>query len=241
MKQAAYRRTKVFTVILVQTFCPHPSIEQREPDEQIDRAVTVVLKFVTFNLSRSHRLFSGGTFQNLDPRFFVNGNDHYPVLPQESNSLVIPKDFEGPGDCEDIPDRGLPIAKAMGLEMTGVQDIVHGRVVDARNDFLFNGCQLEAAGRSVRNVPANRGRVLAGQSLNALPGRQRKNTRTTRTWRIIQSRLKPTVAIAFANTPDRRRILINLVGHGQHSLTVSAAQQDTGPSCYALTDVAVAQ
>jgi len=90
MKQAAYRRTKVFTVILVQTFCPHPSIEQREPDEQIDRAVTVVLKFVTFNLSRSHRLFGAGTFQNLDARFFVNGNDHYPLLPQESNSLVIP-------------------------------------------------------------------------------------------------------------------------------------------------------
>ena len=156
----------MFPLILVETFCPHSPIEQSETHQQIECSVTNVIKLVPFNLTGSHQLFSGGPFQDLDARFFIQGDHNDALLPQPSDSLVIPKDFQGSGDGQRVPDRRLPIAKSMGLEMACSQDVVNRRMINARDEVLFDGCLFQAPRRPAQDIPADTERLLARQVLN---------------------------------------------------------------------------
>ena len=93
MQKAPHGRSKMRPVIAVETFGPHPSIIQRQPRQQVDRPVSVIFKFLPFDLPRPHQLGRRGPFEDLQIGLFVQSQDPFAALPQRLDALVIPQNF----------------------------------------------------------------------------------------------------------------------------------------------------
>lgn len=124
VQQAPHGGPKMFTIVLVQAFGPHPSIIERESDQQIDSAMTQILKLLPFDPTGLHPLGGGGSFKHLNIGFFIQGNHHFAALPKTRDPFVIPENFDGSGNRHLIPHRRLPITRAMRLQASRTQDVV---------------------------------------------------------------------------------------------------------------------
>ena len=87
---------------------------------------------------------------------------------QTLNSLVIPEDFQRSLHGFVIPDRRLPVAKAMRLQISRAQNIPHRRLMDAVYVLQRARGLSQAPLRPMRHLPADRGRRLTGQRFNRL-------------------------------------------------------------------------
>src|SRR3972149_5734555 len=134
----------------------------------MDRAMSVILKFRAFNLAGPHRLFGGGSFENLKVGLLVHGQDHLTLLPQALDSLVIPENFAGPFDSFVIPDGRLPPTQVVRLQVGFTQNVADRRVMNAIHIFLLHCSLSQTAMRPVGQAPTRRGWLATRESFNLL-------------------------------------------------------------------------
>src|SRR3989338_2332242 len=192
MQQTSQGRTKMLAIILVQALGPHMPGVNRQARQQVERAMPDVIKFLTLALTGAHRLFGRGPFQNLQVGLLVHGQDHFALVPQALDSLVIPEDLEGSFDRFLIPDRGLPPPQAMRMQIGCAQDVADGHVRDAVDQILLHGGLRQAALRPMCLTSTHGRRFTTGEPFNPVAfasGKKRAGDRSGahRTTRLANS------------------------------------------------------
>src|SRR5258708_24897979 len=158
----------MFAIILVQAFRSHMPVVQGQRRQQVERAMPVVFKLLSLNLTGPHQL-DRSSLQYLQIGLFIHGDDHFTPPPQAVNSLVIPENSERARDGFLIPDGGLPSARAMGLNVSRAQEIAHSGGMYAFNNFLVHGRSGQTAQRPMCDRPTHRSRRTPSQAFNRLP------------------------------------------------------------------------
>jgi hypothetical protein len=162
MQPTSKSGTKVFAIVLIQTLGPHVPAIHRQPCQQVDGAMPIVIKFLAFNPTRLHELRRMSELQNLQVGLFIARQKHLTVLPQAFDPLVIPKDFERPLNGLLVPDRGFPVARLMRLQIGRAQNLPNRGVVDGLDIFLLNHRLRQTSIRPMGYVPIHAGRFATG-------------------------------------------------------------------------------
>ena len=111
---------EMFAIILVQTFSRHMSVIDDQASQQIDGTMSDILERLMFELAAAHRFRRLRSLQRLQIGLLIRTDDDLTALPQTLNPLVIPEDFQRAFDRFIIPDRRLPVAKTMRLQLRNI-------------------------------------------------------------------------------------------------------------------------
>lgn len=169
VKKSFDSRSEVFSIVSIQTLCPHPTVVDSQAAQQINRAVASILKFLPFDLSRTTALNRPCPFQHLQVGLLVDTHHDLAVCPQPVRAFVAPEDLGGLLYCSFIPDRRLPVAKTVRLQIGSPQNVRHRREMHCVEDLVTNGLTLQTAHRPVRQFKSVIGRIAARQVFQPHP------------------------------------------------------------------------
>ena len=123
----------MLTVIIVKTPSSHLSIMKNECCNEVDSAMTDILKLTSLYHPRNHQFCRTSPLQSLQVGFFVQADDNCSHIMQLVNVLVTPKNATCTTPELLIQDWRFPIPTAMGLQIRCLQD--QG---DCRVRYLWN-------------------------------------------------------------------------------------------------------
>ena len=83
-------RAEMLTVVAFQHPTRHLSLIAIELDPEVDDTLPNVLKRLSFDLPRTHRLSCGGAFQSLEARLLIQADDPFATRVQAGDLLITP-------------------------------------------------------------------------------------------------------------------------------------------------------
>jgi hypothetical protein len=83
-------RAEMLTVVAFQHPTRHLSIIDIELDQEVDDTMPNVLKLLSFDFPRTHRLSCSGAFQSLDARLLIQAEDPFATSVQAGDLLITP-------------------------------------------------------------------------------------------------------------------------------------------------------
>ena len=162
-------RTKVRTIIGIQTCSPHLPVVRRHRHQQVNRTVTNVLELLLLNMAWDHQADRPGPLQDLDAGLLIHTDHQNPALQQPRRTFIAPQDLGRLPDSLCVPNRGLPVSPTMGLQCGNVQNVCDRRVVDRRHNLQAYRHRLQRTYRPMRQFQPVLGRWGTRQVLNPRP------------------------------------------------------------------------
>src|SRR5512132_1087587 len=121
---------KVLAVVPSEAEAAHLARGDDEHGQKVHRPVPDGLELLALDLAATHRLRSAAAFEHLDVRLLVDTEHDLALRGQNQSVFVAPEDLRGALDERCVELRGLPVARAMGLQVSCSQKERDGRVRD---------------------------------------------------------------------------------------------------------------
>lgn len=152
LRDLTQRPQKMLMIISIKTTSPHQPIKYIQCHQQCHCAVSLVLKLLASNLTRSHRLPRSATRQSLNTWLLVNTNDYFTPTVQPPNPFVTPQYLRRSKGKIFINGGRLPVTTAVRLQTGPCEYARHRCVVNRLYDGLLDNYLLKCAAVPARQM-----------------------------------------------------------------------------------------